>query len=44
VLAGDTADYYNGQQGDIWDAQKDMAIAQLGSLMACIIAWVKSHR
>ena len=36
IAAGDTADYYNGQQGDIWDAQKDMAIAQAGSL----VAWV----
>lgn len=32
--AGDTADYYNGQQGDSWDAQKDMALALLGSLLA----------
>lgn len=38
-LAGDTADYYNGQQGDIWDAQKDMAIAMLGSLIA--VVWAK---
>lgn len=34
VAAGQTADYYNGQQGDTWDAQKDMALAQLGSLAA----------
>ena len=25
------ADNYNGQQGDIWDAQKDMVLAMLGS-------------
>lgn len=31
VAAGDTADYYNGQQGDMWDAQKDMALALAGS-------------
>ena len=37
VAAGQTADYYNGQQGDNWDAQKDMALAQLGSLAA--VAW-----
>ena len=36
VAAGDTADYYNGQQGDIWDAQKDMALAQIGSTLAVI--------
>jgi putative membrane protein len=39
VAAGDTADYYNGQQGDIWDAQKDMAMAQFGSIIAVI--WTK---
>lgn len=37
VAAGHTADYYNGQQGDMWDPQKDMALAQLGSLAA--VAW-----
>lgn len=35
VMAGPTADAYNGQQGDIWDAQKDMALAFLGAL--CMI-------
>lgn len=34
VVEGDAADYYNGQQGDMWDAQKDMALAQAGSLAA----------
>lgn len=33
VAAGETADRYNGQQGDIWDAQKDMALATLGAVM-----------
>ena len=32
VAAGETADRYNGQQGDIWDAQKDMALATLGAI------------
>ncbi|MBH1999396.1 MAG: DUF2238 domain-containing protein [Sphingomonadaceae bacterium] len=36
LAAGETADYYNGQQGDVWDAQKDMAAAQFGSAIACI--------
>lgn len=36
VVAGETADYYNGQQGDVWDAQKDMAAAQIGSALALI--------
>jgi putative membrane protein len=33
VAAGATADRYNGQQGDIWDAQKDMALAALGAIL-----------
>jgi len=33
VAAGETADRYNGQQGDIWDAQKDMALATLGAVL-----------
>ena len=28
------AENYNGQQGDIWDAHKDMALASLGALAA----------
>lgn len=32
IVAGPTANAYNGQQGDIWDAQKDMALAGLGAL------------
>lgn len=30
------ADDYNGQQGDAWDAQKDMALALLGAGLAAI--------
>lgn len=33
AVAGPTADAYNGQQGDIWDSQKDMALAGFGSLV-----------
>lgn len=36
IAAPDMAEYYNGQQGDMWDAQKDMALAQLGSLCALV--------
>ncbi|MBQ3383374.1 MAG: DUF2238 domain-containing protein [Bacteroidales bacterium] len=31
VMAPEDAENYNGQQGDIYDAQKDMALALLGS-------------
>lgn len=37
VAAGETADRYNGQQGDIWDAQKDMAFAALGAILMLVI-------
>ena len=30
------ADSYNGQQGDMWDAQKDMALAMAGSTLAAV--------
>lgn len=39
ILAGDAVESYNGQQGDVWDAQKDMALAFLGALIAasCLV-------
>ena len=37
VAAGETADRYNGQQGDMWDAQKDMALATLGAILVLAI-------
>jgi putative membrane protein len=41
-LSPDQADAYNGQQGDMWDAQKDMALAMLGAtLMILILRAVK---
>ena len=36
TLSEGMADSYNGQQGDMWDAHKDMALAMFGSL----IAWI----
>jgi putative membrane protein len=30
---------YLGTQGDVWDAQKDMALALLGASLAAIIEW-----
>lgn len=32
-MSPEAADKYNGQQGDMFDAQKDMALASLGSLL-----------
>jgi len=33
VLSPDDAEGYNGQQGDVWDAHKDMAFAVVGSIV-----------
>ncbi|MDC0201804.1 DUF2238 domain-containing protein [Flavobacteriales bacterium] len=33
-LSEGAADSYNGQQGDMWDAHKDMALAMIGSVLA----------
>lgn len=35
-LAPDQVGAYNGEQGDMYDSQKDMAIANLGALLALI--------
>ncbi|AMN49531.1 DUF2238 domain-containing protein [Psychrobacter sp. P2G3] len=34
TLSPEAAEAYNGQQGDSWDAHKDMALALLGGLIA----------
>lgn len=45
VLSPEDADSYNGQQGDMWDAQKDMALAFLGAVVALgILALSRSAR
>ena len=36
VLAPGLADEYNGQQGDMWDSQKDMAIALAGGAVVSL--------
>ncbi len=44
VMSPDTAKSYNGQQGDFWDAQKDMALAFAGSLIAIPIIIVYRYK
>ena len=44
VLAGPTANDYNGQQGDLWDAQKDMALAALGALISAVVLKFRAYR
>lgn len=36
-LSPEDAEAYNGQQGDYWDAQKDMALALLGGLIMIVV-------
>ncbi|MCJ8157850.1 DUF2238 domain-containing protein [Sphingomonas sp. LaA6.9] len=38
------ADDYNGQQGDIWDAQKDMALAFSGAILAALLTRFSERR
>lgn len=36
IVGGDVGDSYLGSQGDVWDAQKDMALATLGGAIAML--------
>ena len=36
-LSPEEAERYNGQQGDMWDAHKDMALALLGGLLSTVL-------
>ena len=40
-LSPEEAENYNGQQGDVWDAHKDMLIATFGSIITGIIILMK---
>ena len=44
IMQGPLADAYNGQQGDIWDAQKDMALAASGAVIAAVVMGLKRRR
>lgn len=44
VMAPRHAEAYNGQQGDIWDAQKDMALAFGGSIVSSILLLILRSR
>jgi putative membrane protein len=37
IVGGDVGAAYLGTQGDIWDAQRDMALASLGALIAMLV-------
>ena len=40
VFGGDLGVAYLGLQGDVWDAQKDMFLAGMGSLIAMLIVFI----
>lgn len=40
-LSPEDAENYNGQQGDMWDAHKDMFLATIGAILTGIIQLVK---
>lgn len=50
IFAPEYAEAYNGQQGDLWDPQKDLALAGLGALLCATgmswrnasVPWAKS--
>lgn len=44
AFGGDLGQAYLGTQGDVWDAQKDMALASLGALCAMCITAVVNWR
>lgn len=39
VLAPEIGDAFVGTQGDIWDAQKDIALAMYGAVVALLATW-----
>ena len=43
TLSPEAAEAYNGQQGDIWDAHKDMALALLGGLIATAMVFFQTR-
>jgi putative membrane protein len=43
-FGGDLGEAYLGTQGDVWDAQKDMAVASLGALIAMIATAIINSR
>jgi putative membrane protein len=44
IMAGPAAEAYNGQQGDLWDAQEDMALALLGALISAAVLRLRRGR
>ncbi|WP_201595953.1 DUF2238 domain-containing protein [Psychrobacter fulvigenes] len=43
TLSPEAAEAYNGQQGDIWDAHSDMALALLGGLISAVMVLLQTR-
>ncbi len=44
-LTGDAADSFLGAQGDVWDSQKDMALAGIGAIVALLaLPWLHDRQ
>lgn len=43
IMSDGVGQSYLGTQGDVWDAQKDMALAGVGSVVGIGIAWVTAR-
>ncbi len=39
LLSPEHAEAYNGQQGDIWDPQKDLALAWIGAMISMLLVF-----
>jgi putative membrane protein len=44
IVGGELGTAYLGTQGDVWDAQKDMALAGLGSILAMAATFIAHRR
>jgi putative membrane protein len=44
IVGGELGTAYLGTQGDVWDAQKDMALAGFGSILAMAAAFIAHRR
>jgi putative membrane protein len=44
VFGGDLGVAYLGTQGDVWDAQKDVAFATLGAVLGLLVVLLRDRR
>ena len=44
VFGGELGVAYLGTQGDVWDSQKDMALAAFGALLGLALVAIRAHR